>query len=270
MSTQASQSANHGELELPEEVQNSGSWFRSSRIALGLTLTALAQQLGAPIQTVSRWEHGGNRPPWPWMPKLAATFGVPLEEVVERLWGERLGDPCPRHSDCNGIRIRPDDPLALRTLQPSFRRFAERALTLLVKVICANPICGRSHAYPASGKHPKLCPRCSKMLEFDVTGSLKERVERTPCTCQGYHRYGTTVDYGPRCPRVRAFTGGEANEFSSRKKRPLQRWSRYKHLEDGKIQWARTSGQYRVNWEKPFVNLSERTYRCQSCAFASL
>src|SRR5262249_13034296 len=37
-----------------------------------------------------------------------------------------------------------------------------------------------------------------------------------------------------------------------------------------RLRSARTSGQYRVDWEKPFVNLSEQTFRCQSCGFASL
>src|SRR5207249_1694849 len=147
-------------------------------------------------------------------------------------------------------------------LQPSLRRFAERALTLLVKVTCAR--CGRPHAYPASGPHPKLCPRCSKVLKVDkVTGSFEERVEHIPCTCQGYHRYGRTTYFGPSCPRERAFTPGEANEFNSGKKRPRKPWRKYRHLEDGKIRSVITSGRYTdVEWEKPFVNLSDGTFRC--------
>jgi DNA-binding XRE family transcriptional regulator len=252
---------------MPKEAQN--SWFRNHRLTLGLTLTELAKQIDAPIQTVSRWEHGNSCPLWPWPLKIAKIFRCSVEEVIEHLWEERKDEPCPRRDKhhCTATTILPDDPV-MATLQPALRRYAERARTLLVKVVCANPTCKRSHAYPAGGKHPKLCPRCSKMFEFDATGSLKYKVERTPCACQGYHRYGATVYYGPRCPRVRDFTPGLANEFSSGKRRP-QRWSRYKHLEDGKIRRTRTSGLFRVDWKRPFVNLSEKTYRCQSCALAS-
>jgi transcriptional regulator with XRE-family HTH domain len=262
-----------GELEAPQE----GLWLRSRRLAVGLTLTALARQLGAPIQTVSRWEHGESRPPWPWPLKLAAALtveavaAVTVEDVLEHLWGERKGDPCPRHQDCPGTKIRPDDPVALATLQPALRQYAEKALRLLIKVTCAR--CPRSHAYPAYGPHPRLCPVCSKVVKVDdVTGTLRERVERITCICQGYHRYGTTLHYGPSCLGKRTFTPGEANEFSSGKKRPRQSWRKYPCLdEDGKIRWARTSGEYAdVEWKKPFVNLSEQTFRCRSCGFASL
>jgi DNA-binding XRE family transcriptional regulator len=77
----------------------SNSWFQDQRLAAGLTVTALARQISAPLQTVSRWEHG-YRPPWRWIPKLADIFRVRSEEIVERLRGERVGDPCPRPHDC--------------------------------------------------------------------------------------------------------------------------------------------------------------------------
>jgi transcriptional regulator with XRE-family HTH domain len=262
MSKQASQSVNRGELELSEEVQNSGFWFRNSRLAVGLSLSALAQQLGAPIQTVSRWEHGQNRPPWPYPERLAAVFHVEVAEVVLQLWGELVGGSCPERSeqhDCNGITILPDDPLVLETLQPALRQYAERALRLLVKITCAS--CGRERAYTASETHHKVCLDCSRKAV---------KAERTKCFCKGYHRYGTTPHYGPSCQRKRVFTPGEANEFSSRKKRSQKRWSKYRYVIDGKVRWAKTSGQYRVDWERPFVNLSEQTFRCSSCGFASL
>jgi len=131
-------------------------------------------------------------------------------------------------------------------------------LRLLIKIACAK--CGREHAYPASGKHPKFCPSCVKAV----------KIERFACTCQGYHRYGTTPHYGPSCLRKRVFTPGEANEFSSGKKRSQKRWSKYQYVKDGRLRWAKTSGQYRVDWERPFVNLSEQSFRCRSCGFASL
>jgi len=128
-------------------------------MAAGLTVTALARQIGAPVQTVSRWEHGGNRPPWQFMPKpkLADIFCVRSEELVERLWGEKVGDPCPKPHDCNGKKILPDEPLVLQTLNPGLRRDIPGALKLLIKVSCAGSGCGRECVYTPSQPHPKFC-----------------------------------------------------------------------------------------------------------------
>src|SRR5207249_1636512 len=110
---------------MPEETQNPDSWFRQARLAAGLTLTGVARELDAPIQTVHRWEQGGNRPPWPWPRKIADIFHRPVEEAVEGLLREVVGHPCGRPHNCGGTKILPDDPLVLETLQPSLRRFAK-------------------------------------------------------------------------------------------------------------------------------------------------
>ena len=98
---------------MPEETQNPDSWFRQARLAAGLTLTGVARELDAPIQTVHRWEQGGNRPPWPWPRKIADIFHRPVEEAVEGLLREVVGHPCGRPHNCGGTKILPDDPLVL-------------------------------------------------------------------------------------------------------------------------------------------------------------
>lgn len=129
MPEQASQSVDRGEPQDPD-------WFRKQRMAIGLSLTELGREVGAPIQTVSRWEHGQNRPPWPYPARLAAVFHVEVAEVVLQLWGELVGGSCPERNekhDCNGITILPDDPLVPETLQPALRQYASRALGYLSK-----------------------------------------------------------------------------------------------------------------------------------------
>lgn len=235
----------------------SNSWFQDQRLAAGLTVTALARQLGVPVQTASRWDHGDNGPWWPWVAKLENVFRRTPEELIAGLWGETVGDSCPRPHGCGGTKILPNDPLVLQTLNPSLRRFIPRALKLLIKVPCAG--CGRKRAYTQYEPHPKRCPSCSR------------KGERKKYVCDGYPRYGRNPDYGPSCRREEDLLPSEVyRRFKYKRHKRRKPWFRYRHLEDGKLKSATTSHQYKVNWARPFIDETSGRYRCWSCAFASL
>src|SRR5688500_4362043 len=92
---------------LTDTVHNSTSIFRKLRLAAGYeTHQALAQQLGAPRETVTGWEHG-LRPKWRHIRALAEAFNVKPAVCVSKLWNENVGDPCP--CGCGGLRVLPKD-----------------------------------------------------------------------------------------------------------------------------------------------------------------
>ena len=54
----------------------------------------LSRQLGIPKSAAYRWRRG-RRPLWRLMPQIANALNAPLPRVVEGLWTECVGDPCP-------------------------------------------------------------------------------------------------------------------------------------------------------------------------------
>lgn len=164
---------------MPGKLRNSNSWFCRTRRSNGFrTVAELAQKLAIPKTTVYQWEHGSERhppsncPAWNYMPKLADIFGVPLEELVERLWGEKVGDPCP--CGCGGRKTFP-------TSQTTHK--------LLIKLPCAK--CGTERIYPQGkrDRHRKLCLTCGKS------------VERIEFTCVGYQDHNASHRHANGCPK---------------------------------------------------------------------
>ena len=54
------------------------------RTAAGMTQTALADQLGVTVPTVSKWELGQRTPELEKVFRMTLIFGVPIEEIVQR------------------------------------------------------------------------------------------------------------------------------------------------------------------------------------------
>ena len=54
------------------------------RTAAGMTQKALADQLGVPVPTVSKWELGQRTPELERVFRMTLIFGVPIEEIVQR------------------------------------------------------------------------------------------------------------------------------------------------------------------------------------------
>jgi len=105
---QASESINHGELDLSDEVQtSSGSWLRDVRIARGFqTPEFLAQPVGVSTDSIRLWEAGKHVPLWERLHAIAEVLKRPDAEVVEGIWNEKVEDPCP--CDCGGKKVLPD------------------------------------------------------------------------------------------------------------------------------------------------------------------
>ena len=102
---------------MPGKVQNPHSWFYQVRVRAGFRNAAsLAQRLGVPKGMVYQWEHGSAspvpsyRPSSDLMPQLATILNVTLPELVEALYRETLGDPCP--CGCGGRKALSDSPTA--------------------------------------------------------------------------------------------------------------------------------------------------------------
>src|SRR5262245_33600449 len=89
-------------LIMPGKTQNPDSWFYKARVAAGFPNAALlAQEIGVPKVTAYQWERGSaaasptHRPPARLMSQIADALKVPLSELLESLWREKDGDPCP-------------------------------------------------------------------------------------------------------------------------------------------------------------------------------
>ena len=135
---------------MPGKVQNPNSWFYQTRVNAGFRNAAsLAQLLGVPKGTVYQWERGSAdprpcyRPAWRLMPQIAEALAVPLHELVEALWREKAGDPCPC-GVCGGTKIYPET-------RPEAR-------TLAIEVPCQKCGVKRIHKRWKTGRHRKLCP----------------------------------------------------------------------------------------------------------------
>lgn len=55
------------------------------RTAAGMTQKALADQLGVTVPTVSKWELGQRTPELERVFRMTLIFGVPIEEIVQRM-----------------------------------------------------------------------------------------------------------------------------------------------------------------------------------------
>lgn len=156
--------------EMPGKPQNPNSWFYGTRLRAGFPNAALlAQRLGVPKGTVYQWEHG-NRPSNRIMLQLATILDVTERELVEALYRETLGDPCP--CGCGGKKVLSDSPTAHK---------------LVIKLPCAE--CGKERNYPQGkrNRHRKFCD--------------EHRVKRIPFTCIGYQDHSATR-YARTCPRT--------------------------------------------------------------------
>jgi len=60
-----------------------GSWLKATRKGAGLTQRQVAEKLGAPISSVSRWERGQNCPQPVYCYQLAFLFGAPARHILE-------------------------------------------------------------------------------------------------------------------------------------------------------------------------------------------
>lgn len=52
------------------------------RIERGLTQAQLAERIGCPQQTVTRWETGGNVPSGRYLIKIAAALGCEIKDLI--------------------------------------------------------------------------------------------------------------------------------------------------------------------------------------------
>ena len=104
--------------------------FRDLRLAAGYKSTPIAKALGVSLGTVWCWDQG-DRPRWRYMPELAQFFGVDLAEIVDRLWGERIGDPC--QCGCSGKKASPKQ---------------QKAYNLAIELPCT--VCGKIRSYQTS------------------------------------------------------------------------------------------------------------------------
>ncbi len=99
---------------MPGKTQNPDSWFYKARVAAGCgNAASLAQRLGVPKVTLCQWERGSadaspsHRPAAQQMLKLRGALGVDLPELVNKLWREDIGDPCP--CGCGGKKVFPEE-----------------------------------------------------------------------------------------------------------------------------------------------------------------
>jgi hypothetical protein len=161
---------------MPRKLQNPDSWFYNARLRAGFRNTALlAQRLGVPKGTAYQWERGSAdprpsfRPPARLMPQIADALKLPLPDLLEALWREKDGDPCP--CGCGGKK--------------SFSDTAPEAWTLAIAIPCAK--CGpkqiRIRKPGKKGRHRKLCPTCASTAEripFHCIGSTDHNA-KVPC-----------------------------------------------------------------------------------------
>jgi DNA-binding XRE family transcriptional regulator len=170
------------------KVQNPDLWFYNARLRAGFrNADLLAQQLGVPKGTVYQWERGSAaprpsfRPPWRLMPQMADALAVPLPDLVEALWREKAGDPCP--CGCAGTKVFPENPAAR---------------TLAIELPCAKCGTKRIHKRWKQGRHRRLCPTCATS------------VERIEFTCVGYQDHDAHL-HARTCPRTMQLRPSDVN-----------------------------------------------------------
>lgn len=89
----------------PRLIADETVWLRNAASASGFpTWEALAQGIGAPGQTVRRWGRG-HRPTRHWISPLAIALSLTEQELVEAVWGERIGSQC---ECCGGVKALPE------------------------------------------------------------------------------------------------------------------------------------------------------------------
>ncbi len=162
---------------MPGKVQNPNPWFYQARLRAGFRNAAsLAQRLGVPKGMVYHWEHGSAspvpsyRPSSDLMPQLATILNVTLPELVEALYRETLGDPCP--CGCGGRKALSDSPTAHK---------------LDIKLPCEE--WGRVRTYPQGkrDRHRKFC---------------NEHQVKRPFPCIGYSDHNVRGLHARNCPRT--------------------------------------------------------------------
>jgi DNA-binding XRE family transcriptional regulator len=144
-------------------------------------LALLTQRIGVPKSTVYQWQRGRGRPPWRLMPQIADILTVPLPHLVEALWKENVGDPCP--CGCGGKKIFPEFP---------------EARTLAIEIPCAKCGAKRIHKRWKQSRHRKLCPTCATT------------VERIEFTCVGYQDHNASL-HARTCPRTMRLRPSDVN-----------------------------------------------------------
>jgi hypothetical protein len=116
-------------------------------------------ELGAAKTTVNSWKQG-SRPQARFMPKIAVSLNLPFETLVEALWKERVGDPCP--CGCGGKKV---FPVKFPT-----------ARTLFIELPCARCRRKRISHQAVQGGHRKFCQRCAHAGEEAHLAVLMKRL----------------------------------------------------------------------------------------------
>jgi DNA-binding XRE family transcriptional regulator len=213
--------------------ENPDSWFHTARVRAGFeTRPPLAQQLGVSLDTVYLWELGKHRPPWELIGAIANALKVPLPEVVEVLWKEKVEDLCP--CGCGGKTVLPEEALDLEGAvvvdgDPDQLRHSRM---LPIKLPCTE--CGKIRIYQHRRKrshHRALCPSCSRLEE------------EQPFKCVGYRLPNfDTPQYAKRCPRTILLAPWQIHK--------RQRWQK-DHSDN-------------------FFDVSSQRYRCGRCTKAAI
>ena len=130
-------------------------------------LKARRGEIGASIVTVWAWRRRNSRPQARFIPAIAKVLGWALSDVVEALWGEKIGDPCP--CGCGGKKV--------FSLKWPYTRM------LAIEITCECGLVRIRKRQPDGRYHLQLCPRCSRE---------NRRIEKL-FTCIGYHVCETYV-----------------------------------------------------------------------------
>ena len=137
--------------------------FCELRLAAGISTDQLASDLGISKNTVRQWNRSDAHPRWKYIRILSERFKLDPSKLVELLWNETVGDPCP--CGCGGDKVLPD---------------YDEARQLYVKTICVK--CGKSRIHRGRTQgHFKLCRQCSYNSRSHGTVEL---------TCVGYKPFG--------------------------------------------------------------------------------
>jgi len=163
---------------------------------IDLDLAPLRQrrgELGASTTTISLWQNGHSRPQVRFMPKIAEILNVPLSEVVQAFWKEKIGDPCP--CGCPGKQV--------------FSEKRPNATTLAIEIPCECEVTRIRKRSPGGYYHLQLCPQCTR----------KNRgVKLTDFFCIGYW-VGEEHLRTPACPKKKQLRHWEVNRLQYQKDR---------------------------------------------------
>jgi hypothetical protein len=151
----------------------------------GLTgISKLSKDLGIDPWVLRKYVMRQLRPSWGAVQAIASRLRQPVIDVVQILWDEAPGDPCP--CGCDGVKAEPATPLS-RSL-PIRRR-------------CR--ICGELG--PISGtKHRSYCRRHAR-VEYNATARKAELELR----CRGYGKFIT--EFAAECERKVVLTRRQAS-----------------------------------------------------------